>query len=457
MGRPRLLGLFVGTVSSANPEKLLRFEVEWDSQCNNREKTKGVVVFKSRVIAGLVALGLSSSVLVASSVSAHAQLRTGDIITFGWIGSLQSNWRGLGFITTRGTVGTLSQGIGNRFEIGTDNRSVVALSWGGGNPALVSFDLASRSVTTVAPLPGWPQDFALDQDGSAITAINNVIYRVNGSSISTLAKVFSSNYFPIKRVVRDEDTGEFILVPSPGGGPSGFYRMDPTSGRIRFVSMSGRSIDPFAAAFSQRFGDLVVGTGGGFLVYVSPQTAKERLTLRPPFTQYDLTIDQATAHLLVIGNDRLIRYTAEGIAFQTFGPYFKTVFETARFVSSRPLNGHGTGQRGTTYPMTIDLPEAPGAAYCLAASFAGFRPGFATNRWLINIAPDPLFFATACNAFPGTTGFVGRLDATGHAKATMAIPPSIPVGTRYTVAAVILDSNRPGRLASAGAISVFAR
>ncbi len=72
-------------------------------------------------------------------------------------------------------------------------------------------------------------------------------------------------------------------------------------------------------------------------------------------------------------------------------------------------------------------PQAPGAQYGLAASFAR-RPGikFANGEWL-DLAADALFYLSALNLAPQVfSGFQGKLDLNGDATAMVAVPPGLP-------------------------------
>lgn len=79
-------------------------------------------------------------------------------------------------------------------------------------------------------------------------------------------------------------------------------------------------------------------------------------------------------------------------------------------------------------------PQAPGAMYGLAASFAR-RPGlrFGNGEWL-DLAADALFYLSALNLAPQVfSGFQGKLDTFGNATATVKIPTGLPKLNDLTV------------------------
>ena len=296
--------------------------------------------------------------------------------------------------------------------------------------------------------------------GSSDTTWNYGLYRVSGTSISTLATTLKMG-IPgsfTGGIVRDVDTGNFVLQTYGGSaGPHPMVSIAPdgtfTTIVANYSTLGGPRYD-----FTQdmRTGDFYVGgndSAQGFLVKVTRNGATSLVaTSADRFAFNAMTADRASS-----------------IAPRLVHPYIKNLYYTdlkTFAVTSVAVNGSSVSPRGITfyqgrniqtvltapgkYDMNFSFPAYPGKAYVPALTLSGIRPGVALpdgRNILLNL--DTVAFATVSNVLqPLFNPGPGLLDKNGEAKGSMdlsSLPAKLGVVAHLMV--VVLDSGAPLNIA----------
>jgi len=384
--------------------------------------------------------------------SGAAQLQPGDLIAT--TPDLVAISRSTGRLTTL-VAATQNYGFVD-VQIAPGNRALVAFKGNYRNDpptALVRIDVKSRAQTTIVVLPKgglFQWHFVQDQDGSYVVSVSNALYRTSGNQLLPIA---SGLWGHVRSIEVDWDVGHY--VGSLHHFPAFFGVM--VVNRINhvvstFVYGSQSTIPPDYQAFDQKTGALWASYGWHAILLDGFRILQ---TIVFPGTAGHITVDQVSSDIFVPVGDRIIRYTQSGTALLTMGPYPGVSFGTVAVWGSRKLSGAGSCRPGSTYQVTLDFPQSPHALYCAALSLSGMRPGLKIGSGTVHIVPDPLFFATLCGRLPGlTTGFAGRLDASGRGHASFRILPFVPRGTVLTFSATAWNASLPGAADLSGVLTV---
>ena len=298
----------------------------------------------------------------------------------------------------------------------------------------------TRTLTGIPNIP-WPSSFAkrleCDQDGSYVITCGSYIYRLSGSSLSTLNL---TNNHHLTCITRDQDTGNFVL----GSAGGTLLRMDRVTGALSTMTGSFGTIT--GVAYNPVNGSLVVARDdpewGLIIVHRSGFSWRIRFT-RPTC----VTVDPIRGYVYAANRfGEVIHTTATGqVIKQTdFGDY---VFEGIGIWGSRRVSMVASGYTGTKQNVHARFHLSPGLRYQCALSF-GSRPGIAVDpvRTLF-LHPDALFFATLFYNIPGVTHyFNGVTSSTGTAYPAFTIPASVPKGTRIYFGMAVVNAVYSGGL-----------
>src|SRR6185295_16315939 len=108
----------------------------------------------------------------------------------------------------------------------------------------------------------------------------------------------------------------------------------------------------------------------------------------------------------------------------------------------------GVASVGRTVELALREPRAAGRPYLLLASRFGTQPGvrFGAERLPLNF--DPALWPAIRNDASTFGSFVGRLDGSGRARATLALPPTLALPGPLPVdfAFLAFDAAHPGVL-----------
>jgi len=302
----------------------------------------------------------------------------------------------------------------------------------------------SRSLTTLAFVgsAAVANALLLDQDGSYVAAAYTQLHR-----ITTANKVlFLRNLgMFLNGLVRDEDTGDYVVAANLPLLASYLVRVDPISTALTTfyqgpwglgsAAFDQRTGSFWARSFFPRFELRLIDRSGATIARVPVGSSTTAVG--------SVRVDQATSDLFFVDGWDLKRTTAGGTVLRTWStrpvgldPF--VVFE------SRKISGSGSAKPGSFYQVALRFPESPGASYCGALSFSGLRPGIPFGGGRINIVPDWLFYLTIGGGLaPLTRDFVGSLGPTGTASAAFYLPPGLPRGTVLVFCAVAVNPRRP--------------
>ncbi len=374
------------------------------------------------------ALALTASCLAA-------QPRSGDFaVAFDVNGT-----SAIGTLDRAGTLTTLVVGgfVGDvqRVRIAPDNRSLLVLTSDSSSGALCRVSPTGAITTLYLVPPGPWSDFLVDQDGSVI--VTGIFY-----SLRLQGPTFSQLPFSGPAILRDPESTDIYVAPS-------LRWLD----LLRFDRETNRSTRAFSGSLglftAQRLTIEYDATTGGVLL-AGPglwrvDAASQLTTMWTQRPIVGLRADPATDDFFVADGNTVFRMEPSGRYVAAWGNVTKLLdFDVwgAGGVVATGVSTPGSSQR-----VSVNLPDSPGAAYALALSFAGRRPGIALGSRVLRITPDPLFFATLGRVWPGITSrFTGQLDALGRAEAAFTIHDGVPRGSVYTLGVAAINSAKPDGL-----------
>jgi len=324
----------------------------------------------------------------------------------------------LAYVSSTGLLSLLKnigQDIG--FSNGHEPYSTAGFINAGHRGALFQFDPSTLDLTTLTSLPQVLNEVAVDRDDGtllgAIFAPTNpslvgslLRFDVGTSSVTTLINVSPAISRP-SGLVFDPATGDYIL--SRFDAP-GLLRIDGTT-----LAVSTLWNGPLANA----------------------------LALSPRNTFYMAT------------ETDIREFDGGGTIVNTFTfPIQVRIMGVAEYADRR-VSVSGVPAPGGT--VTVDVasgkPSDAGKSYALAVSFST-RPdavGPFPNGEVMNLAADPLFFASATDSLPFIfAGFRGVLDAQARGQAQIHIPSTIPPGLDLAlhVGGIVVDAAAPGSVST---------
>jgi len=391
---------------------------------------------------------------VLSVSTAHPQ-RTGDFVGFSTLGLMTIDRQ-----TSRMTRQLLSTDI-IASAVSADNQALAVVFT---VPPfrfiyLGSASLGTGAITTLNLLgmdPGITSAaLALDQDGSYVVALRTSLLRVSQSGVSTFA-TFSAQS-DASGLAIDADNGDYVVARV-----NRYLRVDRTSGAVSTMMRVNRYNHDLKRDLRSGHFWTIIGNALHLIHRVTGQTLQTFYT-GSYSSPAALAVEQDTSRIFVGGpvgqQGVVVGFLPQGTAYRAwiFGSNLDSLLSLHLF-GARRLSGSGSARPGSTYGLDLRFPASPLATYCCALSFAGLRPGITIGGRMIHVQVDPLFHATACGRMPGlTTGFSGRLDASGAGQASFRILSGIPPGTRITVAAAALNPTFPDGIDIASSITVFVK
>lgn len=319
-----------------------------------------------------------------------------------------------------------------------DNRHLITI---GGNTGNVYSFVRTGNYTTIKTLnDGASGGVALDQDECIVLAqitANRLLRIAPDGSTSTLTSFLAAWGGPTA-LCRDDDTGHFIVGFSDGR----IAEVNRETGYKKTVSTGLGSVT--GVAYIPMLGYYAVASQTGLKIVRRDGTVATSHfypdlggVAVDPRSSWIFAIERTTGKLHTVlpsGTPLAPRFVA------------KRTYRGLAIWGTREVALKTSGVAGTTATIDLDFRRSRRANYCVALSFAN-RPGILIgNVWnRINLAADPLFFLTVCGLPGATTGFAGKTNISGGAKATFEIP-ALPVGTRLYVGAAAVNASLTGGL-----------
>lgn len=186
-------------------------------------------------------------------------------------------------------------------------------------------------------------------------------------------------------------------------------------------------------------GNAFVAQGALYALDLARKTISTLAAGAPLGSALAVDIDPGDRSLIVGTTTHVFRTDRQGRVLGTLAANLKAVGVTV--IGSNHLAGYSLPTPGVKYSLFVSFPH-PNLAYELGASFA-FFPGIPTPSGTLPLNADSLLFLS--RAAPSMfINFSGKLDAGGHALASMAIPKAPILGVRFFLAA--LDHGSGGKI-----------
>lgn len=299
---------------------------------------------------------------------------------------------------------------------------------------------ASRVSTVVNFVTGSLGGLAADQDARFWITNQSTghVYRLFGSTATTVATLPSPS-----AICRDGTTGHFVVGSTQGA----LYRIDRETYAVTTLaqglgSISGVAYLPSAGG---RFAVSRLAAGGA--VAIVDRTGNVTTTANLADANC-VTFDERRNRIFAGGTGasagRIFELTVQGAVVRTLSVGSGVSISGIDVWGDRDVSLSGTGVQGSRGTAYLSFPESPNRAYCVALSLAN-APAIRVGGQHQHIAPDAIFFLTACGGLPlWTTGFAGTLDSGGVGNARFVLP-YVP-GLRLYVAASAVNPGKPGGL-----------
>ncbi len=336
------------------------------------------------------------------------------------------------------------------------------------NVDVVAVDSLGYTVDTLHPngslaasfmiqsLTGLPGQLTLDQDGTYVEATEwSGLLRFDVAS-QLEGYVFQQVHFTEFGVCVDGDTGDYIISGVFYGLDGRLIRVNRVTHAASIIINGSILLQPGTVDFDPLTGDFLVATGDAFspLLRVHRNGTAASMGMFVPSGAMAARVDQETGNILVAGTSSVALLGPTGNQIRSFAIPTGMAVGGLEVFGARKITGSGPATANSTYTIRISFPGLGGRSYLGALSNA-MRPGIAlsdgTGR-VISLAPDGLFSASLGGVPGHTTGFSGVLDSSGHATATVHIPPGLPAGTRVFFSAVAFDPAQPSGFATANTI-----
>lgn len=319
-------------------------------------------------------------------------------------------------------------------------------------PAVLRVNSAG-AVSTLTALPsGSYRDLAIDQDGSILIAATGRLMRFDGFQ-SQLTTVVSAAGTPTCVAV-DHDTGHFLLGDF---NRELILQVHRRTGAITTIA-SGSDVE--------RINDLAHDPRTGNYVFVRsfPNEIvvmdRQGSIIRKAATNANqgIWIDDETGDFYTSGGDEIVQFkrTLSIVTTQSVSSG-ASLFGLTRF-ASRNVIGFGNALANGIFRINANFPDSPNASYGAAVS-TGMRPGIPTAGRMIDLRPEPLFFASAAGMLEGffTSGFIGTTSNNGNAFMQMTVPQHLPVGRTLYISVNAVNQAKKGNLDLGNTISFTPR
>jgi len=309
--------------------------------------------------------------------------------------------------------------------------------------ALLSVSPAGVATTVLTLGDRQPTGLAVDVDGAILFAEVSGLILARGASLTTVARLPVT----VAHIRIDADTGDYLVSGLQSLSNGHVCRLDRTTYRVTTIRSFTGMNPPSVIDHDQKTGHIWHAgtlvhrdTGAPIRTVVSGVTA--------------LCVEQDTSNILFATTGAIQRRAPDGTLLRTWTVPGSWLSDLCR-LGDRTLTGEGSIRPGNPFTVHVRFPRSPSALYCAALSLSGLRPGVSAFHKTLHINPDPLFWATACRDVPGfTSGFAGRLDATGAGTLTIRLPSVVQQAFNITVAAVAINGALPAGIDSGASLTL---
>ncbi len=302
---------------------------------------------------------------------------------------------------------------------------------------------ATGTINTIAQLSqGWCGAMDLDQDRNMVMATGlygAVRMFYTGSSQSVLRAYGHA----LNAICRNTKTGDFAVGSSTG--PGHVMNLDRSTGAATtLTSLPGLpsgicympDVDLYAVSVLTTNAPLLLMTTSG-------------ATLRTIFLNgrggSSVTYNENTRELFAGTQGGTIHRIDNAGNVMGSVLYSNDAIEGIDIWDDQNISLNTTGVAGSTVGVAVRFSRSPSRPYCLAVAFSIGAGIPISGAGHLNIAPDPLFFLTACKSIPGlTTGFIGTTNSTGGATGTFRLFPGLPSGSKIYCTGVAVNPTLPG-------------
>jgi hypothetical protein len=401
----------------------------------------------------ILAAGLLAGLLTSAP---DAQLYPGDlVITYSDVGVSPNVSDTVKLDLATGKVTTLvsrtqaGTALGNWIEMARNNKDVWVAYQGTNVNAIWVLDQAGALLTT-RPLTWRTDGFRFSDDGGVtwsviLTPYSNTLIRTDEQNFANITTLVTGP-LPASALSHQEieEDGTYAASSQGSASPSGAVsQIDAVNDKIIKTIGGLGSVNTVeyhkgnGKVYATEFGapsssTLFVGS----LFEVDFVTGKVT-SLIDATTPLGATVDRLNwlqyqrDHTLLLGaRHQIFKYDVarqQIVRTWTFEADRNKAITGAVLYGSRPLIVDTTGgtRPGTKVPVILSFPHntAPGASYFLACSLA-LRPGIPVGGERLDLAPDPLFYASAQNMLPTVfQNFRGILNSAGQTTAVVNLPP----------------------------------
>ncbi len=299
---------------------------------------------------------------------------------------------------------------------------------------------AGKVTTVVNFVTGSLGAIAADQDARFWITNQSTghVYRLFGSTATTIATLPSPS-----AICRDGDTGHFVVGSTQGA----LYRVNRETYAVTTLAQGLGSISGVAYVPSAGGRFVVSRLASGGAVAIVDRTGAVSATANLADANC-VTFDERRNRIFAGGTGasagNVFELTVQGAVVRTLSVGAGVSISGIDVWGDRDVSLTGTGVQGSRATAYLAFPDSPNRAYCVALSLAN-RPAIRVAGQHQHIAPDAVFFLTACGGLPlWTTGFTGTLDSGGIANARFVLP-YVP-GLRLYVGASAVNPGKPGGL-----------
>ncbi len=372
-----------------------------------------------------IALALGLAAAVASSGPAQSRV---------WVTAGGPNGGVFAVAPANGSITTLCAGAYRGVHAAPAGRGacVVAVASGGGAGDRLDWIAGDGSVVCRDAVPTCT-DLALDQTaGFAAVDAGACVFEIGLGPTRTLCTIATA---PPSAIARDGERGGFV---------AGSW-----NGTLTAIDRATGAVTTLATGLGRITGIVWLPRTGGYAVSRYHPTHGVLLVDAAGAIRTSLAFPMSTGLSVDACREHVFAVNARGELLEAGGD--GTVVQRRTVTPSRPLSGvHVDGGNririaasSTSVAIDVTFDAAPNSPYAIGIALTP-RPviGLGGGRAL-NVAADPLLRALLAGVLGRwTRGFAGTTDASGHAPATLTLPPMLRAGTRVYLAALTLDPAR---------------